>query len=252
MLHPKNALFIVSLRHPSPLDPPCPYCQRSYQSIAKIHSRKEQELDRYRQPSVQPHHHQHQDPTNLRLRHTHHRPQIPRQEQRTNTEPDRHEKIIQPANRTPADQRHGDPNDIRVPVQRPTFHDADRALPLSYPRSRRRRGRKPLQRRPQPNRHEARIPIHQSRGPAQQLEVIYKRLVVVGGEELAYGPGKEEDEDDGGGDPERAVKIRVAIQDVEERFVGEGEKGGEAAVEDGGGVDGEELGIEGEGPEVAL
>lgn len=75
---------------------------------------------------------------------------------------------------------------------------------------------------------------------------------MVGGQVLADGAGEEEDEDDGGGDPEGPVEVRVAVEDVEEGSVGEGQEGGEAAVQDGGGVDVEELGVEGEGPEVAF
>lgn len=70
------------------------------------------------------------------------------------------------------------------------------------------------------------------------------------GEVLADGAGDEEDEDDGGGDPEGAVEVRVAFEGVEEG--GARVEGCEAAGEDGGGVDVEELGVEGEGPEEAL
>lgn len=75
---------------------------------------------------------------------------------------------------------------------------------------------------------------------------------MVRSEVLAYGAGEEEDEDDGGGDPEGPVEVGVPVENVEEGGVREGEEGGEAAVQDGGGVDGEELGVEGEGPEVAF
>ncbi len=73
---------------------------------------------------------------------------------------------------------------------------------------------------------------------------------MVTGQVLADGPRQEEDEDDGRGDPEGAIEIRVAVQDVEEGATGH--EGGETAVEDVGGIDGEELGVEGEGPEVAF
>lgn len=36
---------------------------------------------------------------------------------------------------------------------------------------------------------------------------------------MADGSGEEEDEDDGGGDPEGAVEIRVAVENVEEGLV---------------------------------
>lgn len=74
------------------------------------------------------------------------------------------------------------------------------------------------------------------------------------GEILADGAGEEEDDDDSGGDPEGAVEVRIAVQDVEEGWgVGkEGKEGEAAAGEDGGGVDVEELGVEGEGPQVVF
>lgn len=50
----------------------------------------------------------------------------------------------------------------------------------------------------------------------------------MAGEVLANGAGQKQDEDDGGGDPEGAVEIGVAVQDVEEGATGY--EGGEAAV----------------------
>lgn len=60
----------------------------------------------------------------------------------------------------------------------------------------------------------------------------------------------EQDEDDGGGDPERPVQIRVALQDIEE--VGAWVQCGPAAFEHLVGVDVEELRVEGDGPEEFL
>lgn len=37
------------------------------------------------------------------------------------------------------------------------------------------------------------------------------------GQVLGNGAGDEENEDDGGGNPERAVQVRVSVQDIEER-----------------------------------
>ena len=74
--------------------------------------------------------------------------------------------------------------------------------------------------------------------------------LVAAGKVLRDGGGEEEDEDDGGSDPDGAVEVRVAVEDVEE--VGAGEEGGAGAAEDFGGVDVEELGVEGEGPEEAF
>lgn len=70
------------------------------------------------------------------------------------------------------------------------------------------------------------------------------------GDILGDGAAEEEDEDDGGGDPEGAVEIWVAVEDVEE--VCAGVEGNATAAKDFGGVDVEELGVEGERPKVAL
>ena len=75
-------------------------------------------------------------------------------------------------------------------------------------------------------------------------------LLAFAGEILADGAGDEEDEADGGGDPEGPVEVRVPVEDVEE--VGARVEGSAAAAEDFGGVDVEELGVEGEGPEEAF
>ncbi len=60
----------------------------------------------------------------------------------------------------------------------------------------------------------------------------------------------EEDHDYGRGDPEGSVEVWIAFHDVEE--VCAGVEGCAAAVQGGGGVDVEELLVEGDGPEVAF
>lgn len=64
------------------------------------------------------------------------------------------------------------------------------------------------------------------------------------------GAGHEQNHDHGGSDPERAVQVRVAVQDVEE--VGARVQGVLAPAQHFGRVDVEELRVEGEGPEVAF
>lgn len=75
-------------------------------------------------------------------------------------------------------------------------------------------------------------------------------LFFVEREVLADGTGDEEDEDDGGGDPEGAVEVGITFEGIEEGRARV--EGGEAAGEHGGGIDVEELRVEGEGPEVAF
>lgn len=67
---------------------------------------------------------------------------------------------------------------------------------------------------------------------------------------LTDGASEEQDEHDRGGDPKRAVQVRITLQDIQE--VRAGKQRRPAPREHGGGVDVEELRVEGEGPEVAL
>jgi hypothetical protein len=69
-------------------------------------------------------------------------------------------------------------------------------------------------------------------------------------EVLADRARQEQDDNDGGRDPERPVEVRVALEDVEEVLARV--QRGAAAREDLGGVDVEELLVEGDAPEEAL
>lgn len=69
-------------------------------------------------------------------------------------------------------------------------------------------------------------------------------------EVLADRTRQEEDDDDGGRDPERPVEVRVALEDVEE-ILARVERGA-AARQDLRGVDVEELLVEGDAPEEAF
>lgn len=84
----------------------------------------------------------------------------------------------------------------------------------------------------------------------QQLKVIDERLLARGREVLAYGAPQEQDEDDGGGDPERPVQVRVPLEHVEEVCAREQRR--PAPLQDGRRVDVEELRVEVQRPEVAL
>lgn len=67
---------------------------------------------------------------------------------------------------------------------------------------------------------------------------------------LAYRAREEKYKYNSRSNPERAVEIWVPVQDVEEGAAGD--ESGKTALEHGGGVDVKELGVEGEGPEVAF
>ena len=182
---------------------------------------------------MQDHHNDEQYTTDLRIRRSHHRPQVPDNENRTRHEPQRHEHEIQRRDRRPTDQRHRNPYQIRIPIQRPTLQHIRALTP------------KPPQHTPERNRNNKRIPIDQATRRAQQREIIPKQFIPAPLRAQILGDGSREkkDEDDGGGDPEGPVEIRVAVEDVEE--VGSRVEGDAAAAEHLGGVDVEELRVEG-------
>lgn len=140
--------------------------------------------------------------------------------------------------RRPRYQRHRNPNQIGIPIQRPTLHQIRALTP------------KPLKHSPQPKWDKKRIPINQPRRSTQQLEVIRKMLLARAREVLADRAGQEENHDDGGRDPERPIEVGVALEDVEEVLARV--ESGAAAGEDLGGVDVEELLVEGDAPEEAF
>lgn len=207
------------------------------------YSRKKQILNRQRQRHMRQRHAHHNHATRPPLDHADHGPQVPGQEAHTHGRADGDKHPVQRRDRRPADERDGDPDDVRVAVQRPALHQADPALA--------RTGAVPAQQAPHHDGHDERVAIDEAGGAAEELEVVGEVLGGAGGGEiLADGAGEEEDEDDGGGEPEGAVEVGVGVEGVEEG--GARVEGGEAAVEDGGGVDVEELGVEAEGPEVAF
>lgn len=100
--------------------------------------------------------------------------------------------------------RNRNPHQIRIPIKTEALQKIRALTPI------------PLQHRPQPARHNSRVPIHQPRSPAQQLEVICKMLLAFASQVLIYRPREEEDDHDGGRDPHGAVEVGVALEDVEE------------------------------------
>ena len=137
--------------------------------------------------------------------------------------------------RRPRNQRHRNPNQIGITIKRPTLHQIRTLAP------------KPFQHSPQSKRDKQRVPINQPRRSAQQLEIIREMLLARAREVLADRSCQEQDDNDGGRDPERPIKVRVALEDVEEVLARV--EGCAAASEDLVGIDIEELLVEGYAPE---
>jgi len=171
---------------------------------------KEQDLDGNRQARMQHADNQQQHLTRLLVRRANDRIQVLQQEEHADAEAGPDQRVIQRAQRTPADQRDHDPEQVAVAVQRPALDNVE-ALRAE-----------PAQRGPQPRRHEQRVPVDQARGAAEQAEVVLEVLLALAGQFLADGPREEEDDHDGGGDPQRAVEVGRAVERVEEgRCVGQ-------------------------------
>ena len=233
----------------------------------RARSREEQNLDRNREPSMQRHDDNEKDLARLRLSGTEHRVKVPQQEEGTRREAEGDEHKVEncklsvsrpscalflpsPSGRIGRDQhrltidgayarnRHGNPNQIRIPIQTQALQQIRTLAPI------------PLQHGPQPRRHHPRIPIHQPRGAAQQLKVVCKMRLPLARQILIYRAGEEENDDDGRRDPDGAVQIRIALQHVEE--VCTRVYGGCAAAQDLVRVHVEGLRVEGQRPEEVL
>lgn len=187
---------------------------------------------------MQHHDQNQQDLTRLDIRRAQHGPQVPEQEEHRPPEPDADQRPIQRRQRTPADQRDGDPDQIRVPVQRPALDQIGAGAP------------EPAQRAPQRDGQHAGITVDQARRSRQETEVVLEVFLVVVGEVLRDGARQEEDDDDGGRDPEGSVQVRVAVEDVEE--VGARVQCGCAPAEDLVRVHVEVLRVVVDGPEAVL
>lgn len=154
---------------------------------------------------MQCHHAQHQEPACLRVRSVDHGPEISHQKPHTHREAHGHKNPVQNRDWAPADQRDGNPDHVGITIQRPALDQA-RAIPSP----------EPPQQAPQRDGNAAGVAIDEAGGAAQELEVVHEMYVMITGEILGDGTGEEENEDDGGGNPERAVEVRVSIQDIEE------------------------------------
>ena len=136
------------------------------------HSREEELLDRNRQPGVQRNHHDEQHPTGPHVGCIHQRPQVPHQEQRAHRKADGHENPVQDVDGRPADQRHRDPDQVRVSVQRPALEQIG-ALAAEPP-----------QHSPQCNGQYERVAVDEPAGAAEEREVVSKVFHAALGEVL--------------------------------------------------------------------
>lgn len=154
---------------------------------------------------MQRHHAQNQQPTRLRIRGADHRPEISHQKPDAHRESHAYKNPVQHRDWTPADQRHRNPDHICIAVQRPAL---DQTRTVASP--------EPAQQPPQSDGNEPGVAIDEAGGAAQETKVVYEMFLEITGQVLGNGACEEEDEDNGGGNPERAVEVRVPVQDIEE------------------------------------
>jgi hypothetical protein len=226
---------------------------------------EEEDLDRDRETRMQRKHHDKEDLARLCFRGAKHRVQIAQKEERREREAQRNEDVVEncsstlsafhpkspstptrvakkisrlTSHRTPTHKRHHNPHQIRIPIKTTTLQQIRALTPI------------PLQHRPQRHRHRTRVPIHQARRAAQQLEVIAKLADALLTQILVNRPREKQDHHHRRRNPHGAVQIGISLQDVEE--VGARVYGGGAAAQDFVGVDVEGLRVEREGPKVVF
>lgn len=85
--------------------------------------RKEQELDRQRQPKVQRNNDNQQYFARLALCGAEHGVQVPHEESRAHSEADGHKGPVEYVKGRPADERHGHPDEVRVAIERPALEE---------------------------------------------------------------------------------------------------------------------------------
>lgn len=85
--------------------------------------RKEQNLNRQCQPSMQRHHDNQQNLADLAIRRAENGVQVPQQERDAHAEPDGDERPVQDLEGRPADEGDGDPNEVGVAVEGPAFKE---------------------------------------------------------------------------------------------------------------------------------
>ena len=113
--------------------------------------------------------------TRLRIRGTQNRVQIAKQEEDRPEEPHTDKRPVQRRKRTPTHKRHGNPDQIRVSVQRPALDQVSS------------RAAEPAQRAPQRDRQDTRVAVDQAGGAGEEGEVVGEVVIVVTGEPLRDG-----------------------------------------------------------------
>lgn len=93
--------------------------------------------------------------------------QVAQEEEHRPTKPNTNKSPVQRCQRTPTDQRNRNPDNVRVPVKRPTLDQI------------RSGAAEPPQRTPQCNRHNTGIPINQPRSTRKQRKIVLEMLVVI-------------------------------------------------------------------------
>lgn len=200
---------------------------------------EEQNFDGHGQTRVQDDHTEQQDLAGLLVRGADDGVEVLDQEEDGDDVAEADEGVVQAVQGTPAHQGHHDPEEVRVAVQGPALDHVD-ALRAE-----------PAQRPPQAHRHQQRVAVHQAGRTGEEFEIILEMFSVFRGQLVGDGTGEEEDDHDSGGDPERPVQVRIAVQGIEEGWGlrQEREEGVPTTGQHSRGVDVEELRVEGQGPE---
>lgn len=113
-----------------------------------------------------------QNLTSLRICSTQNRIQIPQEEEDRPAKAYTNKRPIQRSQRTPTNQGDTNPDQIRVPVQRPALDQISR------------RATEPPQRTPQRDRENTRVSVDQARGAREKRKVIFEVVFVFLGEPL--------------------------------------------------------------------
>jgi hypothetical protein len=200
--------------------------------------REEQNLDGKRQTTVKGNDNDEQDLAGLLVGGAEDGVEVAQEEGNGEAEADADKDPVEDADGGPADAGDGQPNEVGVAVESPALEQVGELAA------------KVAQGEEQDDGDDEGVAVDEAGGAAQQPEVIGKGGVMLGRQVLADGAAEEEDENDRGGNPKGPVEVRVAVENVEE--VCARVERGPAARQYGRGIDVEELGVEGHGPEEAL
>lgn len=173
-------------------------------NISLRYLREEQDLNGNSETRMQQNDQDQEDLARFRVRGTEDRVQVAQEEEDSPAKAHSHQRPVERRQRAPADQRDSDPNHIRVPIKRPALDQVRGGAP------------EPLQGTPQSNGQNKRVSVDQARGAGEKGEVVLEVIIVVAREPLRDGSRQEEDHHHGRRNPERAVQVGVAFENVEE------------------------------------